>query len=315
MIEVRTDKTGSLVVGQCDYNLQLSAPQGTTVWTGTRLSTRWLYQLPVQICAIEGSAAAAGGKPGAMAPIGRALTTLAKVNEDIWYPQAQVAFSTATDQSIPVIADRSTYYGQVGDIELFLSTEAQEAADACTSAWQLRFPGRPGIPFVIPRSFFQAGLTAGVAPRPPRELQVASSVSGSGQRGDALCGYPVKLEPRDLVKPFVVIPDFTWDKFGNATFALAHELGHNLYLGHGNGLDDNGDGLSAGSPGPRRYDDYCDPGGAAEDVNNPTGCSLMHENACKALRPLQVETARGVAIYRPGFRDGTPAPVVVGPIG
>ncbi len=30
---------------------------------------------------------------------------------------------------------------------------------------------------------------------------------------------------------------------------LAHELGHNLFPGHGNGLDDNGDGRPAGMTG------------------------------------------------------------------
>jgi hypothetical protein len=41
IIEVRTNKTGGLVVGKCDYRLRLSAPRGVTVWTGPRLSTRW----------------------------------------------------------------------------------------------------------------------------------------------------------------------------------------------------------------------------------------------------------------------------------
>jgi hypothetical protein len=100
---------------------------------------------------------------------------------------------------------------------------------------------------------------------------------------------------------------------------LAHELGHNLYLGHGNGLDDDGDGRPAFATGRRRYDQYCDPDwllapqniDVAEDVGSATHCSLMQAAACSSdVRPLQAETARGVARYMPGFIDGTPRPVI-----
>ncbi len=40
---------------------------------------------------------------------------------------------------------------------------------------------------------------------------------------------------------FVVINNPTY-LTGREVGALAHELGHTLALGHGNGLDDNGDG-------------------------------------------------------------------------
>jgi hypothetical protein len=100
---------------------------------------------------------------------------------------------------------------------------------------------------------------------------------------------------------------------------LAHELGHNLFLSHGNGLDDNGDGRPAGMTGSRRYDQYCEPGWLlapgnsvlAEDVGSATTCSLMQTSSCSAnIRPLQRETARGVARHLPGFVDGTPGLVI-----
>lgn len=96
---------------------------------------------------------------------------------------------------------------------------------------------------------------------------------------------------------------------GSPVTVLAHELGHNLLLGHGNGLDDDGDGLLPGLAGPRRYDEICDPDwlvpprntDVAEDVGSANPCSLMQNFACSTtLRPLQVETARGVAGFVPG---------------
>ena len=97
-------------------------------------------------------------------------------------------------------------------------------------------------------------------------------------------------------------------------------IGHNLFLGHGNGLDDNHDGKPAGMRGPLRYDEYCDPGWMlppnfeelAEDKNTVfVSCaqngSLMFPSAsCPNLQPLQVETARGMALLMPGAKDGTP---------
>jgi len=103
-----------------------------------------------------------------------------------------------------------------------------------------------------------------------------------------------------------------------------HELGHNLFLGHGNGLDDNQDGRPAGRPGPRRYDEYCDPAWllppgnqlVAEDLATDfvdcdrTGSVMVRYATCPNLQPLQVETARRVARLMPGFVDGTPRSVV-----
>jgi len=281
------------------------------------------------MCAVEGSAQAGTAKAGGMVPAGRMLTTLSQANDKIWYPQAQVAFSTATDDSVPVIADPSPpngSNGQLGDLEPgFGLIELKAAADLCTQAWQTRFPGRAGIPLVGARAFFTEPATLGASPGPAKALWVKSRVPGTGLRGDALCGAPVRLEPGDIGKPFVAIPDATWP-LPNAPTLLAHELGHNLFLGHGNGLDDNGDGRLADFSGARRYDEYCDPGwlappnntDVAEDIGSSTPCSLMQRTACgggtTTLRPLQIETARGVSRYLPGFRDGTPQ-LVVGSVG
>jgi hypothetical protein len=309
-IEVRTDRTGDQVVGRCDYTLRLAAP----VPAPNRIP-RWLLQVPVQMCAVEGSQLAAGRQPGQLVAPGQLLETLAAVNDTVWYPKAQVAFSTATESVIPVIADPippAGGNGQLGDIHIGTRTEAGKARDLCSQAWQAMLPRRPGIPVINSRDFV-GGAALGVAPGPPLGLYVASHKAFSGQRGDDLCGFPLRLSAADVSGNFVVMKDQR--SLGSARIStLAHELGHNLFLGHGNGLDDNQDGLAVGSPGPRRYDEYCDPAWLAppqnvtlvEDQGTPTPCSLMHHFSCSLdIRPLQIETARGVARVVPGAVDGT----------
>ena len=150
VIEVRTDHTGAEIVGRCNYQLHLQAPRPTEVGTLLSSEKRWLYQVPVQLCAIEGSDLAGAAKPGQTVPPGDLLKTLSDVNAKIWYPQAQIAFSTATDYAIPVIADPSppaVDHQHLGDLDVdFLSIEPQEARDLCRQAWRERFPGRAGHP-------------------------------------------------------------------------------------------------------------------------------------------------------------------------
>lgn len=323
VIEVRTDRTGSQVVGRCEYQMRLSAPPPAWVGSPIRPVEQWIVQVPVQMCAIEGSEIAGSATPGQTVPPGPLLDRLAAANTDVWYPQSRIAFSTATDNAIPVIPDPSPpsgTNGKLGDIEVGLALEANDVRHLCSQAWQAKYPGRPGIPVVNARSFYGGGLVLGGASQPPSGLYVPGSRHfGSGKRGDALCGSPVTLTPQEVSELFVVVFDpANLPGFGDPVRTLAHELGHTLFLGHGNGLDDDGDGRRAGLTGPKRYDEFCDPDWLvppantvlAEDVGSPTPCSLMQNSACSAeLRPLQVETARGVARFVPGFVDGRPAPV------
>ena len=318
VISALTDRTGNTVVGTCDYNLNLVAPPGKQMGISV-LQVRWLAQIPVRLCAIEGS-------PAATAPSGL-LKLLDQVNDTIWYPAAQIAFSSAIETGIPVIPDPSPNDGSAkGDLTVaFLSGEPIAAAAACEAAWASQFPGKQGIPVVTARKFINSGLTLGVTPGPDTGLMTASAKAGSGKRGDDLCGYPLHVRADDVVnaqrRPFSVVVDASFvTGSSDATRNLAHELGHNLFLGHGNGLDDNHDGKAAGGRGPLRYDEYCDPGWMlppnfeelAEDkntvfVNCAQSGSLMFPSAsCPNLQPLQVETARGMALLMPGAKDGTP---------
>jgi hypothetical protein len=210
----------------------------------------------------------------------------------------------------------------------FLSSEPQEARDLCRQAWRERFPGRAGIPVINAHKFISSA-TLGVAPPLATGLYVAGGKVGSGRRGDDLCGSPVRLTPDDVSEAMVVMLDqfqlspVGTDGITKAAKVLAHELGHNLLLGHGNGFDDDGNGRPAGLRGPKRYDEYCDPAWlippkneeVAEDQATPfvdcaTSGSLMRRiEVCTQLRPLQVETARGVALVIPGAVNGTESPV------
>jgi len=217
----------------------------------------------------------------------------------------------------------------LGDLDVeFLSIEAAEARDLCRQAWRERFPGRVGIPIVNARSFISSS-TLGVSPPLAPGLYVDGRKFGSGLRGDDLCGSPVRLTPDDVSASMVVMIDQSrltsagTDGVTTAAKVWAHELGHNLFLGHGNGFDDDGNGRPAGIRGPKRYDEFCDPAWlvppqnlvVSEDqatpfVNCATSGSLMNTSVgCTQLRPLQVETARSVALIIPGTVNGTESPV------
>lgn len=333
-IIVTTNRTGGEIVGQCDYNLTMEAPPGVVGKIPSRIpimqSLSFLFQVPVRMCVLEGSALAAGKRPGETIAGKQLLDLLESVNKDIWFPNAQIAFSSAIERDFPVVADPTPPgqgCGVIGDLNAagFGAGDGPFAETACATAWQQRYPNKVGIPIIFARDFCDSGSIKGGAQSPNQGLYTKSRNPLSGRRGDDLCGVPRRLTGADITnqgrRPFVILIDPSRDM--SARNSLAHELGHNLFLGHGNGLDDNRDGTPAGRPGPRRYDEYCDPGWLlapdntvlAEDdsvqfINCEQSSSLMNESAsCSNLQPLQVETARDVARLMPGFIDTTPLPV------
>jgi hypothetical protein len=344
VLDVTTDRTGAQIVGRCNYRVKLQPPPGVVGKVPplsnvprrqlTPQSLSWLYQVPVRMCVLEGSALAAGRKAGEMMTGDQSkiiLDLLESVNTDIWFPNAQIAFSSAIETGFPVVADPtppgSQYCGSTGDLEVdgIGYGDALFAEDSCAAAWRQRYRNTTGIPIVFARSFCDSGDIRGGSPGPDPKLYVKSH-KAFGQRGDDLCGAPRRLTTADLTgqnrRPFVVLTEPA--RHPSARNRLAHELGHNFYLGHGNGLDDNRDGLPAGRPGPRRYDEICDPGWLVPPQNTVlaedrsavfTDCentgSLMQQSAlCSNLQPLQVETARSVARLMPGFVDATPRPML-----
>lgn len=287
--------------------------------------------VPVRWCAIEGSPQAQGQAPGETVAGRPLLNLLQRVNDEIWTPAAHIVFRSAIAPGIPVIADPAPPEDgseQLGDVDGgFLALEPQMAQMACEQAWAALAPEQRGLILVNVRRFVNAGLLKGVAPGPNLALYVDSRKPGTGERGDDLCGQPRNLLVGDVTHEYVAVADISLE---NDSKILAHELGHALFLGHGNGLDDNHDGLEPPQPGPRRYDEYCDPlwlappenTQVAEDQLTPfTNCadssSLMNlSGSCPNLRPLQAETARAVAKLVPGalFPEAAdPAGAVIAP--
>jgi hypothetical protein len=156
-----------------------------------------------------------------------------------------------------------------------------------------------------------AGLTPLVSLSLQRSFQ--------GARANDLCSYPRHLTRSDVLPEasVVMVDPFFFASGRGTAFAgadpaetLAHELGHTLMLGHGNGLDPDKDGTFPPNAGPRNFDINCDPD--AGDPNPPgfTGCgSLMNTFAgvCFTVTPLQREAARDAAVLEPGalFRRGS----------
>jgi hypothetical protein len=289
-------------------------------------------RLPLLWCVTEGSPLAGDTKAGGTVNSPDFNSITQRASDLAWKLHANIVFfaKTATPKGprpVLVIGDPDTSVGEKGDIDAgFLSLEPANAASSCKQAWKARHPSWQGIIAVSARKFVNAGLTQGVTPPVPKALRVKSRVPGTGKRGDDLCGKPRHLTPDDVIPQLwtvVVDPRFYGITYsGSPEHTLAHELGHLLMLGHGNGLDDNLDGAPPLLPrGSRRYDEYCDPlwlvppenvKVAEDELASSQDCehsSLMRDQGCTStyiLRPLQVETARAVAVQIPGH-------VVVGP--
>jgi len=299
--------------------------------------------LQLRWCVLDGSSEAGSAEPGDLVSTYRRDGDALSRATELW-GQADIGFFSGVVErggrkGVPVIRDPDTdrtTFEQTGDINDVDTYESAQVALECHRTWRSLKPSAAGPVVVTVRRFFDEGTgqnssTLGGSSQPAFALQLGPNLPGGGLRGNDLCG-----EPRDLVSSDVFEIDGTntvhfdvgWtmisqpDKFSNLDHrsrTLAHELGHLLFLGHGNGADDNGDGEEAGVTGPRRFDEYCDPLGmarpAGEEAYFPredlaatgTSCrTLMNPRAgCTGLTDLQVEQARAAAALMPGC-SGTP---------
>lgn len=278
---------------------------------------REIIQLPVRWCVVQGSPQAGNKQPGETVDGARLLSLLQNVNNVVYLPEASILLRHASaPEGIPVIKDPSV--GEhLGDLAISNNDEWHTGIALCAKAWADRYPEQKGTVLVnartiIPDSFLNVG---GVAPAIPFALRVQSPEPGSGQRGNDLCGHPRHLMVSDITwLDGVAVYDQAMFKAPGSRYTgdtlapikvLAHEIGHTLTLGHGNGLDDNNDGLQPPTAGARRFDEYCDRLEETEDnTTPPTTCeaslSLMRNSDCTNLQPLQREMAREAAKLVPG---------------
>lgn len=272
-----------------------------------------VIQVPMRWCAVEGSPQASGRSPGELVSADGILDSMRDTNLSITLPEALVLLVPAdAPNGIPVVPDPNTEGHGLGDIAVAgLSAELTEVWGSCEQAWANLYPEQTGIVAVNANVIIGAGVdTGGAAPSVPKALWVASPIQFTGQRGDDLCGSPRNITPADVL-PMLKVIVYDPELFGSAYTkeslhpekVLAHEVGHALMLPHGNGLDDDGDGLLPPDPGERRFDEYCDAQGENEDqpfVSCEETGSLMLGNQCRAIRPLQDELLRAVAKLVPG---------------
>lgn len=309
--EVTTNRNDHGVVGNCRYQVTIDPPPPTI----TRHPIfnvpveRGLVQIPVRICVIKGSILASGADAGETIEGGEIYDLLLSANEDIWYRQAGIAFSTSLDEGFPVVADptessQCSIPGDVMESGFGGGGEDEQVAAQCAAAWDSLYPGRLGLPVVFVRNICSAAK--GVSSSAPAIFRIGFS------RNSDLCNSPRNIEKADLTDEshpdFMVLeePGPQGGTKDSVTRTLAHELGHNLFLGHGNGLDDDENGAPVGMPGPRLYDAFCD---SAEDVSPEGDCgaggwSLMsaEESTCNTMLPHQIETARDIGTLMPGAR-------------
>ena len=216
----------------------------------------------------------------------------------IW-SQAAISF-LACCQDIPVITDPVRSPDMPGVIERGIqeSEEMKTARDACAAAWAGKVALTTGTGFtdgpivIFVRDIFGPNKTT-IVDRGitviafPGKLCVAPRSLNASDVQDA---YVFLLEPASL-RPSL--------KEGDPVHLLAHELGHTLLLFHGDGEDNDHDGLEPPNPGQRLFDAKCD---STEPRSDDDPGSLMNEagHTSTELKPLQIELAREAAQVWPG---------------
>jgi hypothetical protein len=313
VIDITSSATGSTVLASCDYQVTMVPPA----------ELQDLIQVPVRWCILQGSPQAQGKAPGEILPGTKLLALIQKLNT-VWVPGARIAFRPAFSSGIPVIADpipTDNDFLNVGDIDLsgFLgSGEPALAASAGEQAWLALAPSQRGVMLVNVNRMPGPSLILGVAPAP------SNALLQGGARHAALCSSPRQLLVSDLTPQFTAVVDqalYTGVTYPSGAdmphLALAHELGHVLLLGHGNGFDDDQDGVQPPANGPRLYDEYCDDWPAEDTLTPSVSCevssSMMQTSAgCPNLRPHQIEAARAAAKLVPGALFGASAALLGG---
>jgi hypothetical protein len=218
-----------------------------------------------------------------------------------WLKYAHIMFyPVSAEHGIPVIADRDS----TGTLKA-----ANVARNDCLAVWSKIIYGDPNVGSSYERLPVLDRVNEGCG-------GIGCDLPGNnflfGQPDyDRLCSAPRNLNMYDVSIHYAAIDDNpSQNKPQDPARALAHEFGHTLLLGHGNGIDDNTDGKF----------DFCDPLGyndpktletSMEDYNfGGTGIyNLMTAFLTSdELTSLQVEQARDVALVHRGATEGRTIP-------
>jgi len=159
------------------------------------------------------------------------LRRLQRVNDFTYMPKANMAFvsgATAAVPSFPIIPDPDPNIGALGDVH----TELQQILNDARGAWETLDPSVKGIVAVQINKFVDENGDMTTL------IGLGSEAYGSSSPWvvtvDAAYLLPCNLQAEPCLDGYPY--DF-------AELTLGHEFGHALSLRHGNGLDDNGNGL------------------------------------------------------------------------
>lgn len=298
-----TITSGARTLASCSFSLEVT-PFGADPWTvatGPLTQTNRIV-VPIRWCAVRGSRLAEDSRwldRSLWARSGLASTIYLRAGTGIEFRSAMMSdIATSTAASFPVIDDpRPLGPGELGDIEIPTLgnqdvPELREAIASCRTAWdsleQQLGVNIEGILALNVRGLVQSGLTVHVlgigfgfhnvaaAPGTDACTQPTSVVTNDG----------VLLVTDGEVVPFApgFPPSDPHDKL------LAHELGHTLFLGHGNGVDDDNNGL---------VDQFCDqlenPDAASQSLMTP-----ILSQTTEVITAAQRTTARPIAAVTKG---------------
>ena len=218
-----------------------------------------LLHVPVRWCAVQGSPAvtdpAGVGEPDTDSVLLRRLEVL---SDHIWVPQSGIAFRSAIPAGIqmgfPVIPDPLDAPGQQGDIldpAVDDKTEMNLVLQSCENAWQtledalraqhVDFNAEGPVAVNIRTFVDDAGQPTGLA-------GWGGSIKHSTDAAADICKDPGSISSNEPIGAVVVDNAFLRGDDPHDV-VLAHELGHVLFLGHGNGRDDDDNGV---------FDSFCD---------------------------------------------------------
>lgn len=271
-------------------------------------------QVPVRACVLQGADLGAEpdqvtGQDGqgtaavAAAPAQARITGLLDAAMmAVWTPRATITFPLAArvggPSHIPIVAlTYSNPEGRTaGTIRMAgLKNELADAITLCRAAWA---PYDDGVVVVWARDLVTDN---GRAPAPDHGATRGLGAAVPRSRFDAVCADPSGVTADELAAVGVVVAEPS--RFGprgrssDPVLVLAHELGHALLLGHGDGADGDGDG---------RWDDICDPD---EDPEAQPFTVMTQGVDADGLTPGQIAWARAVAArYHGAIVPASPPP-------
>ena len=250
--------------------------------------------VPVRICVIQGATFAPADQPVNLAAVTDKAHQIVAAASQIWRDSAEIGLLPFPDVRVmtdpnPVTTGRQKVGDIVQDIGIGQgpSQESDDVIKACEALWASTPEGKPpGVTLVFARDF--ASSDGGV------NLDLLGYTPPPGK---TQCTKPYNIDPDfvrarwSIVKTYISAdqtPDMWLKQVSHTT---AHELGHLMLLGHGNGKDDN-------TNGP--WDEECDGAEYQQfDLVDPQAVgNLMHRSSAlgTSLSPIQRELARAVAM-------------------